>query len=1044
MSEKPRSTGIPVIGDIPWGTHFCHFYRTSQDLLEILVPYFSKGLENNELCVWVTSEPLGVEAARAALDAALPDLGEYVRRGQIEIVPHSASYLENGTFDVGRVLEGFERKLDGALAAGFEGLRVAGDGSRLETKDWRAFTDYEAAVDRVVASSRALAACAYSLDRCGFDEILDIIRNHRFALVRREGRWELIESGERKRLEEELRKRTVELESLFNNSNAGLALFDAKPPYTVLAHNRSYQELYPEPYRSTGMVGKNIFDYAPSAEARGVVAVFDEVVRTKEAVNLLDFPYDSRPPEKSWFNWHLSPVRHDGEVVALASMSINVTRQHLADEALRQSREELEAKVKERTADLERSNVRLKEEIDKKTRTEESLRLEEARLDALLRLSQMGEAPLNEITGFTLEEAIRLTHSKIGFVGFLNADESVYTLHSVSKDVVKECAVTGDPLQWHVVGAGIWADATRAHRTLFVNDYSQPHPRKKGLPAGHPAIERFMVVPILESGRIVALAGVGNKAADYDASDERQVSLLLSGMWSCVERRQAIRLAAAVEQASEAVVMLDLDGTVRYVNAAFETINKIPRGKVVGNSYFGYLGDGPLAAAIREAVAGGRTWHGELSRPVVEGRPIELEVTVSPATDSLGKVIGGLVTEKDVTHENALQRLVRQSQKMEALGTLAGGITHDFNNILGTIVVNTELALLDLEPSHAARVPLPTVLQAANRGKELVKQIITFSRQREWERKPLEAAPIVKEGMRLLRSTLPKDLVIHETISPESGSILGDPSQVHQVLVNLCQNAALAMREKGGHLEIKLEPVEVDAGMVVRHPDLRPGPHVRLTVADTGCGMSPAVMERIFEPFFTTRGPGEGSGLGLAVVHGIVKSYNGTITVYSEPGKGSVFSVYLPRLEGPATAAQAAVAAQPTRGRERILLVEDEPAQRRSLARSLQKLGYRVTSRGEGRSALAAFRKAPDSFDVIVTDQTMPRMSGLELAAAVAELRPEVPVVLCTGFSEKVNWRSDGGRHGAVREFVMKPFTLDEISRVIRKALGEDGGGKGR
>ena len=436
---------------------------------------------------------------------------------------------------------------------------------------------------------------------------------------------------------------------------------------------------------------------------------------------------------------------------------------------------------------------------------------------------------------------------------------------------------------------------------------------------------------------------------------------------------------------------------------------------------------------IHGSVTKGRAWHGELTRPVPDGRPVELEVTISPVTDPSGKVIGELVTEKDVTQENALQRQVRQSQKMEALGTLAGGITHDFNNILGAIIINTELALLDLEPSHPSRPPLPTVLQAANRGKELVKQIITFSRQKEWERKPLEMAPVIEEAMKFLRSTLPKDVAIHEMIAPDSGTVRGDPSQIHQIIVNLCQNAALAMADKGGNLEVKLEPVEVDVAMVVRHPELKAGPFVRLMVADTGCGMSRELMERIFEPFFTTRGPGGGSGLGLAVVHGIVRSYHGAVTVYSEPGKGSVFSVYLPRHNAESLSAETAQPLQPIRGHERILLVEDEGTQRTSLARSLARLGYRVTARAAGRSALTAFRRNPAAFDLVITDQSMPQMSGLELAAALLKVRPDIPIVLCTGFSEKVNGGAIG--RSGIREFVMKPFTLQEISRLIRKAL---------
>jgi CheY-like chemotaxis protein len=369
---------------------------------------------------------------------------------------------------------------------------------------------------------------------------------------------------------------------------------------------------------------------------------------------------------------------------------------------------------------------------------------------------------------------------------------------------------------------------------------------------------------------------------------------------------------------------------------------------------------------------------------------------------------------------------------MEALGTLAGGITHDFNNILGAITINTELALLDLDPSHPARIPLPFVLQAANRGKELVKQIITFSRQRAWERKPLEIVPIVKEGVKFLLSTLPKDIVIHETIDAGSGIVMADPSHIHQILVNLCQNAAKAMTE-GGDLEVKLEPAEVDASLIARHPDLRPGPYVRLTVADTGCGMTKELIERIFEPFFTTREPGGGSGLGLAVVHGIVKGYNGAITTYSEPGKGSVFNIYIPRLEGEAMAAGTAATLQPVRGEERILLVEDEEAQRRSLAHGLERLGYQVTALADGRSALAFFKKDPDAFDVVITDQIMPHMTGLELASTLVKVRPDISIILCTGFSEKVN----GGTAGecGIRNFVMKPFTLQEITRLIRKAL---------
>jgi PAS domain S-box-containing protein len=526
------------------------------------------------------------------------------------------------------------------------------------------------------------------------------------------------------------------------------------------------------------------------------------------------------------------------------------------------------------------------------------------------------------------------------------------------------------------------------------------------------------------SGRVVRSIGMV-----HDVTERRKTEELRHAL----DEQERLRLGAAVEQASDSVVIVDLDGTIRYVNAAFESINRIPREKAVGRSYFGFLAGDPAAKDIRESAAQGIAWHGPLTRSIPEGRPVELEVTISPAIEPSGKVIGGLITEKDVTQENALQRQIRQTQKMEALGTLAGGITHDFNNILSAIIINTELALLDLDTSNPARRPLPTVLQAANRGKELVKQIITFSRQREWDRKPLEVAPVIKEAMRFLRSTLSKDVVIDETIAHDCGVVLGDPSQIHQIIVNLCQNAAQAMRDRGGDLEVKLEPVDVDKAMVARHPDLKVGPYVRLMVADRGCGMTNELMERIFEPFFTTREPGGGSGLGLAVVHGIVKSYNGAITVYSEPGKGSVFSVYLPRLEKETLASVAAKPLRAQKGNERILLVEDEEAQLKSTARLLERLGYCVTGKPSGRTALTAFKRNPAAFDLVITDQAMPRMSGLELASALAKVRSDIPIILCTGFSEKI--KGDITGRDGIREFVMKPFSLQEISRIIRRAL---------
>jgi PAS domain S-box-containing protein len=493
--------------------------------------------------------------------------------------------------------------------------------------------------------------------------------------------------------------------------------------------------------------------------------------------------------------------------------------------------------------------------------------------------------------------------------------------------------------------------------------------------------------------------------------------------------QERLRLGAAVEMASEAVVMADQEGRILYVNAAFEKINRLSKDSAAGRYYFELYAGDARAAEMRACVERGEAWNGHLTLQRPGERAVELEIVVTPIKDPPGV----LITERDITQEVVLEERVRQAQKMEALGTLAGGIAHDFNNILGAITINTELALLDAEAGCPARESLPLILRAAERGKELVKQIVTFSRQREWERSPLRIAPVVQEALQLFRTTVPGSVAVHETIGAENATVEAHPAQVHQILSNLCQNASLAMRGKPGRLEVKLETVYVDAAMASRHSGLKAGPYVRLAVADSGCGMSREVLGRAFEPFFTTRSPGEGSGLGLSVVHGIVKSYGGAITAYSEVGKGSTFSVFLPLLPEDSRLPDEMSAPAAETGSERILLVDDDPVQLKSLARMLEKLGYKVTARASGRTAAAAFKKNPDSFDLVVTDQTMPRMSGIEMARSLVEIRPDIPIILNTGFSEKVNAETVG-RNG-IRAFIMKPFTARELSGLIRKVL---------
>ena len=380
-----------------------------------------------------------------------------------------------------------------------------------------------------------------------------------------------------------------------------------------------------------------------------------------------------------------------------------------------------------------------------------------------------------------------------------------------------------------------------------------------------------------------------------------------------------------------------------------------------------------------------------------------------------------------------LEEQLLQAQKLEAIGTLAGGIAHDFNNILSAIMGYTELALLKVPEESKLRANLKQVLSASGRARETVKQILAFSRKEEREQRPVFLNDVVNEVLILLRSTLPATIEIRAHVEKTGHPVLANPSQVHQVIMNLCTNAAFAMREKGGTLEIALEEIDFDPA-VINRKDLQPGRYNRLTVSDTGRGMTPEVRSRIFEPYFTTKQHGEGTGMGLAVVHGIVKTHGGEIAVYSVPGKGTTFDIFLPvtdtkRDNGMVTDKTA----PPRKGKEKILFVDDDQSLAEVGKELLENLGYRVDCKTSSIDALKTFRSHPDKFDLVITDQTMPHMTGVQLAGELKNIRPDIPVILCTGFSENINEENYASK--GINSFIMKPLGIDEIARAVRRIL---------
>jgi PAS domain S-box-containing protein len=497
------------------------------------------------------------------------------------------------------------------------------------------------------------------------------------------------------------------------------------------------------------------------------------------------------------------------------------------------------------------------------------------------------------------------------------------------------------------------------------------------------------------------------------------------------------RLVTAIEQAAEAIFMADTDWIIHYVNPAFERLSGYGRSEIVGQHICILESDEhdkSFYDRIRETLDRGEVWSGRLTNKKKDGTFYQAEATASPVRDQCGAVSNYVAIHRDITHEVMIEKQLRQAQKMEAIGTLAGGIAHDFNNILAAIAGFTEMAIQKVPKQSPAQRDLGRVLNAASRATDVVRQILTFSHQSELERKPIWVAPLVKEALKLLRSSLPTTIDIRQeiVISREEGVVLADPTEIHQVLMNLCTNAAHALRGKGGTLSVGLAKVEVDSSLVSRHPGMRAGSHLCLTVSDTGHGMDAAIMERIFEPYFTTKAPGEGTGLGLAVVQGIVKSCGGAVTVHSEPGQGTTFSVYFPIVERQIAPEARPAEVLPTGG-ERILFVDDEDALVDLGTQMLRSLGYDVVGRTGSLEALEAFRAGPEAFDLVITDMTMPGLTGMELAKELTAIRPDVPIILCTGFSELIDGKKVA--EARIREFVLKPYATRHFAATIRKAL---------
>lgn len=698
-------------------------------------------------------------------------------------------------------------------------------------------------------------------------------------------------------------------------------------------------------------------------------------------------------------------LKHENVELVSELQAEIVERKKIEEELLRKN-EEIEGIVEERTSELKDTNKKLIEEIEVRTKAENAFRASEERYrlladnvtdviwtrDLNLNLTYISPSILNQ-QGYSVEEAKnrRLEESWTSdsfklvqkvFEEEMEIEKSKKADLSRSRTIEVEVNCKDGSTKW-----------TEAKMSFLRNQDSVP----------------------------VGIIGVTR-----DITERKQAEQAL--------RKSEEKYKNLVENINEVIYTIDKNSIITYISPAIEKILDYDFSEIIGRSFteFIYSEDLPRQKERFERVLSGPIGPDEYRLLSKSGEIRWVQTSSMPILEN-NQTVGLQGVLSDVTESKRLQSQLQQARKIETFGTLAGGIAHDFNNFLGIIIGNTELAMDDVPKWNPAYLNLEEILEASLRARDVVRQLLSFARRTKLEKKPVNIGAIMQESVKLLRSSIPTSIEIRQNIPKDIDTILANSTQLNQILINLSTNAHHAM-PNGGILEVSLKNVEFDENRAAQYPDLNPGRYVNLKVSDTGHGISEMEIDRIFDPYFTTKDIGKGTGMGLSVVHGIVKGHEGAISVKSEYGQGTTFSIFFPVIEKQTAIETEPIKELPT-GNERILLVDDEKSILFTGRNLLERLGYQVETRQNPIEALDLFRVDPNQFDLVITDMTMPKMTGDQLVQEILKIRPDVPVILNTGFNEKID--EEKAKQIGIRQYIEKPFNRRILANVVREVLDE-------